>query len=122
MAIFGLAATLLGAAGVYAVMTSFVSQQTRELGVRAALGATPGRLQRGVLSTASSHVALGFAIGAPVAYWFSQGFSALLFQVTPADISVYAVVAFVLVAMSGLAAWLPARRAARVDPMLSLRR
>lgn len=122
MSIFGLAATLLGAAGVYAVMTSFVSQQTRELGVRAALGASPGCLQRGVLSTAARHVVLGFAIGVPVAYWVSRGFSTLLFQVTPADVSVYVVVAFVLVAMSGLAAWLPARRAARVDPMLSLRR
>jgi hypothetical protein len=122
MSIFGLAGVLLGAAGVYAVMASFVAQQTREIGVRLALGATPARVQRGVLALAWRHLAWGLVIGAPAGWWLSRGFAALLFQVTPADVSVYLVVSVLIIAAGSFAAWIPARRAARIDPIVSLRR
>jgi putative ABC transport system permease protein len=102
-------------------MASFVAQQTREIGVRLALGATPSRIQRGVLVQAWRHLAAGLVLGVPVAWWLSRGFEALLFQVTAADVSVYLVVAGLLAAAGILAAWRPARRASRVDPLISLR-
>jgi putative ABC transport system permease protein len=122
MSAFGLVGFLIGAAGVYAVMASFVAQQTREIGVRLALGATPSRIQRGVLALAWRHLAAGLALGLPIAWWSSQGFSALLFQVTPADASVYVGVTAMLSVVGLMAAWIPARRAAGVDPVISLRR
>jgi ABC-type antimicrobial peptide transport system permease subunit len=103
-------------------MAAFVAQQTREIGVRVALGATPARVQRGVLALAGRHLAVGLAIGLPAAWWLSRGFTALLFQVTPADIVVYLGTAIILTIAGVLAAWIPARRAARIDPILSLRR
>lgn len=122
MLVFGVAGLLIGAAGVYAVMASFVAQQTRELGVRVALGATPRHLQRGVLALASRHLLIGLALGVPLAWWLSRGFAALLFQVTPADASVYAGVGALLGLVGLVAAWIPARRAAKTDPIVSLRR
>jgi predicted permease len=121
MSVFGIVGMLIGAAGVYAVMASFVAQQTREIGVRVALGATPARIQRGVLTLASRHLVAGLALGVPIAWWLSRGFTALLFQVTPADVSVYVAVAALLSVTGCMAAWVPARRAARVDPIVSLR-
>jgi len=122
MSIFGIVGTLIGGAGVYAVMASFVAQQTREIGVRIALGATPARIRQAVLAVASRHLAAGLALGIPAAWWLSRGFTALLFRVTPADVSVYVGVSTLLVAVGFLAAWIPARRAARIDPIISLRR
>ncbi|OFW26059.1 MAG: hypothetical protein A3G21_00255 [Acidobacteria bacterium RIFCSPLOWO2_12_FULL_66_21] len=122
MSVFGLVGMLIGAAGVYAVMTSFVAQQTREIGVRVALGATPARIQRAMLALAWRHLLAGLALGVPVAWWLSRGLTALLFQVTAADASVYAGVAALLSGVGLMAAWIPARRAARIDPIVSLRR
>jgi predicted permease len=121
MSVFGIVGMLIGAAGVYAVMASFVAQQTREIGVRVALGATPARIQRSVLTLACRHLVAGLALGVPMAWWLSRGFTALLFQVTPADSSVYVAVAALLSVTGCIAAWVPARRAARVDPIVSLR-
>jgi ABC-type antimicrobial peptide transport system permease subunit len=121
MAAFGLVGVLIGAAGVYAVMASFVAQQTREIGVRVALGATPARIQRGLLGLAWRHLVVGLVIGLPVAWWLSRGFAALLFQVTPADVSVYVGVSALVSVVGFLAAWIPARRAARIDPIVSMR-
>jgi predicted permease len=122
MSVFGLAGMLIGAAGVYAVMASFVAEQTREIGVRLALGATPARIQRSVLRLTVVHLAAGLTIGLPLAWSLSRGFAALLFQVTPADTSVYVGVSTLIGLVAVLAAWIPARRAATIDPMISLRR
>jgi predicted permease len=121
MSSFGLAGLLIGAAGIFAVMASMVAQQTREIGVRVALGATPAAIERAVLKTAARHVGLGLAIGLPAAWWCSRGFAALLFRVTPTDISVYIGVAALLGGVGIVAAIVPARRAAQVDPIVSLR-
>jgi predicted permease len=121
MSSFGFAGLLIGAAGIFAVMASIVAQQTREIGVRIALGATPAAIERAVLTTAARHVGLGLAIGLPAAWWCSRGFATLLFRVTPTDISVYAGVAVLLGVVGIVAAIVPARRASRVDPVISLR-
>jgi predicted permease len=121
MALFGIVGVLIGAAGVYAVMAAFVAQQTREIGVRMALGATPSRIQRGVMALAWRHLLIGLALGLPLACWLSRGFATLFFQVTPADVSVYAGVSLLLCVVGFMAAWIPARRASRIDPIISLR-
>ena len=121
MSAFGLVGILVGAAGVYAVMAAFVAQQTREIGVRIALGATPMRIQRGVLALAGRHLMVGLSLGLPIAWWLSRGLTTLLFGVTPADASVYVGVAALLGMVGFTAAWVPARRASRIDPIVSLK-
>jgi putative ABC transport system permease protein len=121
MSSFGMAGLLIGAAGIFAVMASTVAQQRREIGVRVALGATPSIIQREVLKTAVRHVVTGLAVGLPAAWWCSRGFAAMLFHVTPTDISVYAGVALLLAFVGLVAAAVPARRASKIDPVISLR-
>jgi hypothetical protein len=121
MSAFGCIAMLIGAAGIYGVIGAVVAQQTREIGVRVALGATPSRIRRSVLVLAGRLLLSGLAVGLPLAWWISRGFTAYLFQVTPADPVVYAGVAALLCFVGFAAALLPARRAARTDPMITLR-
>ena len=120
-AVFGVVGLIIGAAGVYAVTSSVVSQQTREIGLRMALGATPQQIAREVLTSALTNIGFGLALGLPLAWWLSQGFGSLLFDVTPADLSVYASVSVMICAVGVAAALLPSQRAARVDPIISLR-
>jgi ABC-type antimicrobial peptide transport system permease subunit len=121
MSLFALVALLIGAAGIYAVMSSVVAQRTREIGVRMALGATAAGIHRTVLLRTGSHLVLGAALGFPIAWWASRGVESLLFDVRPGDPSTYVIVATTLILVGLLAAWVPARRAARVDPIVSLR-
>jgi predicted permease len=121
MSWFAFLALLIGAAGVYGVIASSVAQQTREIGVRVALGATPSDIRAGVLAQTVRHLVVGLAVGLPVGWWVSRGFATLLFEVTPRDLTIYAVVACTLMAVGLIAAFLPARRASRVDPIVSLR-
>jgi putative ABC transport system permease protein len=121
MAMFALLAIIIGAAGIYATITSLVAQQTHEIGVRLALGATTDDIAQRVLFTTARYVVLGLALGLPTAWWISRGFAALFFQVQPTDLSTYAIVAAVIALAGIVAAILPARRASRVDPLVSLR-
>jgi predicted permease len=121
MSAFALFAMLIGGAGIYAVMASVVAQRTREIGVRIALGATTRNIHRDVMAQAGRHLALGLAVGLPAAWWISRGFGALFFQVRPTDLSIYIIVAVILAGIGLIAAVVPARRAARVDPIVSLR-
>jgi putative ABC transport system permease protein len=121
MSSFAVIAILIGAAGIYAVMASVVAQRTREIGVRIALGATAGDIRRGVLAQAAGHLLLGLTVGLLAAWWISRAFGALLFEVRPSDLSVYVIVTLTLLTVGLIAASVPARRAARVDPIVSLR-
>ena len=121
MSAFGALAMVIGAAGIYSVVAALVAQQRREIGVRVALGATPQRIYRGVLTLAGRHIALGLIIGLPLAWWISRGFAAHLFQVTPADPSVYLGVAALVGVVGLIAVVVPARRASKTDPMIALR-
>lgn len=121
MSFFGLIALLVGAAGVYGVITSMIAQERRDIGVRIALGATAGRVTRDVLSRTSRHLAVSAAIGIPCAWWVTRGLASLLFEVQASDVSPY-LIALAIVSISGIAAaWVPARRASQLDPLVALR-
>jgi len=121
MSAFGALAMVIGAAGIYSVIAALVAQQRREIGVRVALGATPHRIYRSVLALAGRHILFGLIVGLPLAWWISRGFASYLFQVTPADPSVYLGVAALVAVVGVAAALVPAQRAARTDPMITLR-
>jgi putative ABC transport system permease protein len=118
---FGLAALLLAAIGLYGVMASAVREQTREIGVRMALGATPVRLRRDVLGRALIVTSIGTVVGVAGALASSRLVSSLLFEVSPPDPVTLVGVSVLLVAVAMGAAYLPARRATRVDPAIALR-
>ena len=121
MALFGLLALLIGATGVYGVMSSLIAQRTREIGVRVALGATGPRILGTVLGQAGRYLAIGLTVGLPSAWLVSRMFTALFFQVQPGDSWVYILVASLLTGVSLAAAFVPARRASQVDPLIALR-
>ncbi len=118
---FGLVAMLLAAVGLYGLMASVVREQTREIGVRMALGATPGRLRRDVLGAALSLTSVGAGVGLVVALLSSRLLTALLFQVSPTDPIALAGACVVLLGVGVGAAFLPACRAMRTDPAQALR-
>lgn len=121
LALFGVLAVTIAGAGIYGVMAYIVEQRTREIGVRIALGAEPSAVVLMVLSQASSSIGTGLAIGLAVGWMLSRSVQAFLFRIDPHDPVVYAGAAAVLVLAGLAAAFVPARRAARVDPMIALR-
>jgi predicted permease len=118
---FGLMALLLAAVGLYGVMASAVREQTREIGVRAALGATPERLRRDVLRQALAVSSAGALVGVAGALAGSRLLTSLLFQVSPTDPMAMLGACATLLLVALLAAYLPARRATRIDPAQALR-
>jgi putative ABC transport system permease protein len=118
---FALTALMLAAIGLYGIMASAVRQRTRELGVRVALGATPNQIRDLVLGEALAIAGLGAVAGLAGVAASSRFIRALLFQVSPTDPVTLGVVCGVLLGVGLLAAYIPARRAARVDPMVALR-
>ncbi len=118
---FGLAALLLTAIGIYGVVSSSVNERVREIGVRTALGASRPAILRMVMGEGASMASIGIAIGVIVAAAATQGLTSLLFGVSRFDAVSYVTVASLLLAVTALACWLPARRAARIDPALTLR-
>jgi putative ABC transport system permease protein len=121
MTVFGVLALAMGAAGVYGLMSFVVAQQSRAIGVRFALGATRGRVLRGVLADAGRLLGAGVAIGLFGGWVASRLFSAVVFGITGSEVWLYAAVAVTLAATGLLAAWLPAHRASRLDPLIALR-
>ena len=121
MTTFSILALLIAALGIHGVMAYTVTQRTREIGIRMALGAARADVQRMVVGQALRMVLWGGLIGLVTAFLVTRAMGSLLQGVSPADPPTYATVA-VLLALSGLvAAWLPARRATHGDPMLALR-
>jgi len=112
---------LLSAIGLYGVVSFLVAQRTREIGVRMALGATPGAVARLVLGHAARWTFAGAALGVIASLFAARLLAAMLFHVSARDPWVLAVAVAVLWAIAMLAAWVPSRRAARVDPMQALR-
>ena len=118
---FALIGLVLALVGVHGVLAYTVSRRTREIGIRGALGASQGRLRAMVLQDALVLVVIGLAIGLPLAAFASRFLEELLHGTSVANPAVYmAVIAIVLVA-SFVASWIPARRAAKVDPVIALR-
>lgn len=118
---FGLVALLLAAIGLYGVMAAAVRQQTREMGIRLVLGATPGRLRDEVLREALVVTTIGAIVGLAGALVSSRLLGALLFQISPTDPLALAGACALLLVVATAAAYLPARRATRIDPASVLR-
>jgi predicted permease len=119
--IFGGAGVLLAAVGLYGMIAGRVTHRTKEFGVRIALGAARGVILRDVLGRAIRLACIGIVVGALLASMAARGLSALLFDVSPFDPLTYGVVASLVIGMSLVAAFVPARRATRVDPIVALR-
>jgi putative ABC transport system permease protein len=121
MVMFGALALMLASVGVYGVMAYAVSQRTREIGVRMALGARPQDVLRLVVWQSLKLAALGLAIGLPVALALGRVMAGALFGIVALEPMTFVGFTLLLTGMALLAAYLPARRAMRVDPMIALR-
>ena len=121
LGLFGVLGILIAAIGIYGVMAYIVTQRTQEIGIRLALGALPGGILRSVLAQALRYLVVGLAIGAAGAWSLAGVVESFLFEVQPHDPAVYAAVLLVLTVIGLSAAFLPAHRAARVDPLVALR-
>ena len=118
---FGALALVIAAMGIFAVVAYAVAQRTQEIGIRMALGAETGQVARMILGQGVRATLAGVALGALGAWAMARALASLLYGVPPADPLVFGGVAVTLVVVSGLAAWLPARKAAAIDPMIALR-
>jgi predicted permease len=121
VAAFAATALALAIAGIYGVMTYTVTQRWREIGVRVALGATPGEVFRIILGQGLTTAVIGVVLGTAAALGAARTIESLLFGVTPTDPVTFAGVIVVLLAVTALACYLPARRATSADPMQALR-
>jgi ABC-type antimicrobial peptide transport system permease subunit len=121
LGIAGAMALALGVIGIYGVIAYVVAQRTRELGIRSALGARPGQLERMFVRQGLALTTVGVVVGLVAAVALTRAMSGLLFGVSPLDVSAYAVALGVTLAAAALASYLPARRAAAIDPIETLR-
>jgi len=121
LVVFGGLSLLLAAVGLYGVIDHSVSQRTREIGVRMALGAGRGKVLLMVLGQTSRIIVIGVAVGLGGALGLTRLMASLLFQVAATDLFTFAVVPLVLMLVALAASYLPTRRASRVDPMVALR-
>ena len=119
--VFGLLALLLAVVGLYGVKSYIVSQRTREIGIRMALGARPRDVLSMMLKEGAALAAVGVALGLPLAALLGFGVSSLLYDVRPLDPVVFTIAPGVLALAALVATWLPARRATRVTPLTALR-
>jgi predicted permease len=118
---FGLVALALAAVGIYGIVSQSVVQRTREIGIRMALGAQPRQVLRSVLRQGLLFGSAGIALGTIGGFAVARIMAGLLYGVTPRDPFTFAVTAFLLAVVVFLACYLPARRATRVDPIVTLR-
>jgi putative ABC transport system permease protein len=121
MTVFGLAALALAAIGIYGLMAYSVEQRTQEIGIRLALGADSGRVRKMVVFQGMRLAIVGVVVGILSAYGLARLISSFLFGVTAADPVVFIGAPLVLTIVALIAAWIPALRASKVDPIEALR-
>jgi len=121
LSIFAIAAVVLAAVGLYGIMASSVNQQTRELGIRMALGATTSGVRNMVMGQALTVAIAGTIVGLVGAIAGSRLLTSMLFEIAPSDPLTLGVVSALLLAIAVAAAYIPARRATRIDPAKALR-
>jgi putative ABC transport system permease protein len=121
MLLLGSVALLLAALGIYGVMAYSVAQRYREIGIRMALGAQSSQVLRMVVSSGLKLAVMGVGIGVIGALAVTQALKTALYQVSTSDPITFGAVSLLLLCVAALASWAPARRAARVDPMVPLR-
>jgi putative ABC transport system permease protein len=118
---FALSGLLLASLGLYGLLAFLVEERTKEIGIRIALGAQQGRLKRSVVGGGLRLVAVGVVIGVGGSLLLLRSLGPLLFRVTPVDTTTYGVVLVLLCGVAAIASYVPARRAARVEPLVALR-
>ena len=121
MAFFGVLAMLLGAIGIYGLMSHLVSQRTHEIGVRIALGARPAEVMRMVIGNGLKLALTGIVAGMAAAFAATRSMTSLLYGIAPNDTATFTGVAILFAVVAVAACYLPARRAMKVDPMVALR-
>jgi len=121
LSVFGVLALAIAGVGIYGMMTFIVAQRTREIGIRMALGAVRSDVLWSVLRRASLQVGVGLVAGLVLSWLLARSIETFLFNVAPHDPWVYGVVCLVIAVTALVAAYAPARRAARVDPLVALR-
>ncbi|MEG9438271.1 ABC transporter permease [Edaphobacter sp. HDX4] len=112
---------LLASLGIYGVISYSVTRRTQEIGIRMALGASPGNVQMGVIKKTLQMASLGISVGAVLSVAAAQLIATLLFGTTPTDPPTFGVMLVLLIGVAVLAGYLPARRASRINPMVALR-
>jgi len=121
MSVFGVAALVLAAIGIYGLMAYSVEQRTQEIGIRLALGAQARQVKNMVVFQGMRLAVAGVIVGVAAAFWLARLISSFLFGVTARDPLVFGGVPALLTLVALLAVWIPARRASKVDPMIALR-
>jgi predicted permease len=121
VSVFALVALLVSLVGIFGVLSFIVTQRTKELGIRLALGASGARVQRLVVGRALALATGGLAVGTIGAVFLTKAMTSLLFEVKPADPATMCIVGALLLSMALLASYVPARRATRIDPLAALR-
>jgi putative ABC transport system permease protein len=118
---FGIAALVLAATGIYGVVSGSVTERFHEIGVRAALGATRMRILALVVRQGMGPTVVGVVLGLVGAALASRGLTTLLYSTSPHDPLTYVGVVWLLLGVAAAACWIPAMRAARIDPVRALR-
>jgi putative ABC transport system permease protein len=121
MGVFGMIALGLSAIGVYGVMANVVAEQSRDIGIRMALGAQRSRVLGMIFRRGMMTIGLGLFVGLPLSWGLSRILASVIYGVTPNDVMTFAGISVALMAAAALAIYIPARRAMKIDPIVALR-